>query len=143
MKLFCAISLLSLLLQASAWANDITLHIGMHKIHARIANTYLSRKLGLMHNTRLCEQCGMLFVFSTPGKYKFWMKDTPLPLSIAFISANGRIQKIEEMEANSVKLHSAQSDALYALEMNKAWFAEHGIKTNEFVHGLKNAPGGK
>jgi uncharacterized protein len=143
MKLISAISLLSLLLQASAWADDITLHIGMHEIHARVANTYLSRKLGLMHNTQLCEQCGMLFVFPIPGKYKFWMKDTPLPLSIAFVSANGRIQNTEEMEANSVKLHSAQRDALYALEMNKGWFAEHGIKTNELVHGLKNAPRGK
>jgi uncharacterized membrane protein (UPF0127 family) len=143
MKPFCVILLLALLAQSSAWASDIVLHIGQHEIRAKIANTAIARKQGLMHTSRLCDKCGMLFVFATPGKYRFWMKNTPAPLSIAFISATGRIQQTDEMEANSVNLHTAKSQALYVLEMNRGWFAAHSVNTNQYVLGLQKAPKGE
>lgn len=85
----------------------------------------------------------MLFVFPQPGKYSFWMKGTPLPLSIAFIDADGSILNIAEMEADTLQSHHSQGEALYALEMNKGWFAEHAIKLRQKVHGLQQAPRGK
>ena len=85
----------------------------------------------------------MLFVFPKAGKYRFWMKDTPLPLSIAFIAGDGRILNITEMQANSTRTHSAHGDILYALEMNKGWFTEHAIQTQSQVQGLHQAPPGQ
>jgi uncharacterized membrane protein (UPF0127 family) len=85
----------------------------------------------------------MLFVFPKPGKYYFWMKDTPLPLSIAFIAADGSILNIAEMEANTLQTHHSQDDTLYALEMNKGWFTEHDIKPQQYLQGLQPAPPGK
>jgi uncharacterized membrane protein (UPF0127 family) len=131
------------MLARPAWASDITLSIGKYEIHAKIANTAIGRKQGLMHTSKLCDKCGMLFVFPASGRYKFWMKDTPVPLSIAFISATGRILKTDEMDAYSVNLHSTKRETLYVLEMNKGWFTEHAARTNEIVLGLQKAPKGK
>ncbi len=85
----------------------------------------------------------MLFVFPEPGKHSFWMKNTPLPLSIAFISREGNILNIEEMQALSTQVHTAKANALYALEMNKGWFAMHEIKPDTKVLGLKQVPAGE
>ena len=71
------------------------------------------------------------------------MKDTPLPLSIAFIAADGSILNIAEMKANTLQTHEAKGDALYALEMNKGWFAAHNIKPKNHVQGLQYAPPGQ
>jgi uncharacterized protein len=126
----------------SAWGNEIVLRIGIHKIHASIADTPDSRERGLMKIRQLCENCGMLFVFPRAGKYSFWMQSTPLPLSIAFIAADGNILNIAEMEANSTRIHRAQDDILYALEMNQGWFTEHAIKPQQQIEGLQlTAPG--
>jgi uncharacterized protein len=123
----------------SAWCEDISLNIGSHKIRATLANTQHSRAQGLMNTTHLCDGCGMLFIFPQPGKHKFWMKDTPLSLSIAFISAEGRIVKITEMQANTLHTHSAQEDVLYALEMKAGWFSKHSVKVHDQLHGLDQA----
>lgn len=125
-----------------AWGSDIVLRIGTYNINATVANTPDSRKRGLMHQTQLCGNCGMLFVFPQAGKHNFWMKDTLLPLSIAFIAADGSILNIDEMQANTSDTHSAQGNALYALEMNKGWFNQHAIKPKYRVEGLQQAPQG-
>ncbi len=96
-----------------------------------------------MKNVRLCENCGMLFVFPVPGKYTFWMKDTPIPLSIAFIAADGRIIDLAEMQANTIHLHGSKGYALYALEMNQGWFSKHAIKPEDRVEELHHAPQGQ
>ena len=140
MKFIYAITLLYLTL-SSAWAETMTLHIGQLRIHAEIARTPQSRELGLMQRDHLCPDCGMLFVFPQAGRLSFWMKNTPLPLSIAFIAADGAIINIEEMQPNTTDTHSAQGDALYALEMNKSWFAKNGVKPGHRVSGLEPAPG--
>lgn len=126
-----------------AWGGDIILRIGTHSIRAAVANTPQSRERGLMQHTQLCGNCGMLFVFPKTGKYSFWMKGTPLPLSIAFIADDGKILNIAEMQANSTQTHSTQGNILYALEMNKAWFSEHGIKAQHNVQGLHQAAKGR
>ena len=140
MRWIIALLVFSLIPVKPAWCEDVHLNIGPHKIRASVANTQQSRAYGLMHTTHLCDDCGMLFVFPQPGKHKFWMKDTPLALSIAFVSANGRILKISEMHANTLHTHSAQEDILYALEMKAGWFSKHTIKANDQLHGLDQAP---
>jgi uncharacterized membrane protein (UPF0127 family) len=123
-----------------AWAAEILLKIGPHTIHAEIANTQQSREYGLMQRDHLCADCGMLFVFEQPDRYSFWMKNTLLPLSIAFIAADGSIINIEEMQPNTTDTHNAQGEALYALEMNRDWFTRNHIAPADKVQGLKFAP---
>lgn len=142
MRWTIALILYSLTAQQAAFGNDIELDIRAHNVRAFIANTPESRERGLMRNTQLCANCGMLFIFPQAKKHSFWMKDTPLPLSIAFIAADGTILNIIEMQANTTHSHSAQGNALYALEMNKGWFTEHAIQPKDKVKGLQNLPPG-
>ena len=112
------------------------LHIGKLRIHAEIANTPKSRELGLMQRSSLCADCGMLFVFAQPSRYTFWMKNTPLPLSIAFIGADGTIINIEEMKADTTDIHKADGQALYALEMPSNWFSNNGVQQGAVIFSL-------
>lgn len=121
----------------SAWAESVTLHIGRLRIHAEVARTPQSREQGLMQRKQLCADCGMLFIFDKADKYIFWMKNTPLPLSIAFIAADGAILNIEEMQPNTTDRHIAASDALYALEMNSGWFARNGVRPGDKISELR------
>lgn len=144
MKRLCASILCLLLVIPPAWGADIALQVGRHSVHAEIADTPDSRTAGLMQRDHLCANCGMLFVFPSPGRYTFWMKNTVLPLSIAFISADGKILNIAEMHPNDAsELHGPDGDVLYSLEMNKGWFAKHGIRAGDRVHGLEHAPAGR
>lgn len=128
---------------SATWAEPVpsmktsTLSIGIHQIQAEIADTPRSRERGLMQRTHLCADCGMLFVFEEAAKHGFWMKNTQLPLSIAFINAQGIIINIAEMQANTTTTHQAQGDVLYALEMNRGWFAKHSIKSGDAVRRSK------
>lgn len=143
MRLLSILFLSTLLALQPAWCADIALMVGKHSIRAEIANTPESRTSGLMQRDYLCADCGMLFVFAEAGRYNFWMKNTPLPLSIAFISANGSILDIAEMRPYTTDVHGTQGDALYALEMNSGWFARKGIKRGDKVHGLEHTPRGR
>ncbi|MBI5436361.1 MAG: DUF192 domain-containing protein [Nitrosomonadales bacterium] len=140
MRLLSTLYLSSLLALQPAWCADIALMVGNQRIHAELADTPQSRERGLMQRDHLCADCGMLFVFAEAGRYNFWMKDTPLPLSIAFIAANGAIINIAEMRPNTTELHRANGEALYALEMNSGWFARNGIKPGDRVPGVKHVP---
>ncbi len=143
MKLLITILLLSLTPLQSARGDEMTLRIGLYNIRATVANTPQSRNRGLMKTVRLCENCGMLFVFPVPDKYTFWMKDTPIPLSIAFIAADGRIIDIAEMQANTLNFHGSRGNPLYALEMNQGWFSKRAIKPGDLVEELHRAPKGQ
>jgi uncharacterized protein len=143
MRWIIGLLLYSLVTLPTACGSDISLRIGTHSIRATIANTPDSRARGLMRYTYLCANCGMLFVFPQAGKHHFWMKDTPLPLSIAFIAADGSILNIAEMQANTTQTHSARGDAKYALEMNQGWFSAHAIKPGDRVQGLQQSPRGQ
>lgn len=119
----------------------VTLSINGNAIQAEVADSPAERERGLMQRKHLCSSCGMLFVFDRPSRLIFWMKNTPLPLSIAFIDAQGRIINMEEMQPETETYHYAAGEALYALEMNASWFAQHQIKTGDRVYGL-NLPDG-
>lgn len=138
MRWYCAFLFNCLLPLSSAWGDDANLRIGPHIVKAEIAATPESRMRGLMQRSSLCAQCGMLFVFPAAGRHGFWMKDTPLPLSIAFIAPDGSIINIEEMQPHAIERHYAKNKALYALEMNGGWFARHGIKAGDRVLGAMN-----
>lgn len=129
--LFCFVAL------QPAWAENILLSIGEHDIDAEIANTPQARERGLMYRQSLCPDCGMLFVFAKAGRPSFWMKNTLLPLSVAFITTDGFILNIEEMQPNTINIHRSRGgNALYALEMNSGWFARNGIRQGDQVQGL-------
>lgn len=139
MKWIIALIFYGLTSLQAARSEEIELNFGTHKIRAAIANTPKSRAQGLMNTTHLCDDCGMLFVFPHQGNHKFWMKNTQLPLAIAFINSKGHILKISEMQAHSLHNYSAQGDILYALEMNAGWFSARQIKTGEQIEGLNQA----
>jgi len=143
MRFFFARSLLFFFVLQPAWGENISLKIGNHSILAEVANTPQSRNHGLMQRSLLCANCGMLFIFEKADRYSFWMKNTPLPLSIAFIAADGSILNIEKMQPNTIDTHNALGDALYALEMNSGWFTRNGIKRGIIVQGLGLAPKGQ
>lgn len=119
-----------------AQGSELTLQVGKNIIRAEIADTPQTREHGLMQRKTLCPDCGMLFVFPFAARYGFWMKNTSLPLAIAFIGRDGRIVNIAEMQPYSQDIHYAQADALYGLEMNGGWFAAHDIHPGEPVLNL-------
>ena len=115
----------------------VELGAGMYLIRAELAASDATRSLGLMHRTSLAANGGMLFVFDAPGAYCMWMKNTPLPLSVAFIDAAGAIVNIEDMQPHTEQSHCAARPATYALEMRQGWFAARGIRAGERLRGLE------
>ena len=114
----------------------IPLSINGHKIVAEVAATPERRSLGLMNRFSLQPDHGMVFVFEAPQPLGFWMKNTYIPLSIAFADADGRIVNIEDMKPQTEETHWSRGPALYALEMKKGWFAERGIGPGAVVKGM-------
>ena len=112
------------------------LTIGEHKLTAEVVVTPEQRAVGLMNRFSLKTDHGMLFVFERPEPQGFWMKNTFIPLSIAFIGADGRIVNIEDMRPQTEETHWSKGPALYALEMRKGWFAEKGIGPGAVVKGI-------
>jgi len=113
-----------------------TLTIGKHKLTAEIAATPAQRETGLMNRFSLKPDTGMLFVFERAEAQAFWMRNTYVALSIAYIGADGKILNIEDMQPQTDDSHWSKGPALYALEMKKGWFAEKGIGAGESVGGL-------
>jgi len=111
-----------------------------HRIEAEVAATPQTRAQGLMHRTELPEHRGMLFVFPHDAAHCFWMKNTLIPLSIAFIDAEGRISNIAEMQPRSEANHCARQPVRYALEMNRGWFSQRGLKAGDVIGGIARAP---
>ena len=115
---------------AFARINDRTLRI-------ETVDTPQKRAMGLMFRDSLCENCGMLFIFDEPAVQNFWMKNTKIPLSIAFINSKMQIVKICDMEPfDEASRHSSEVPVLYALEVNKNWFSKNRIKTGDSVELL-------
>jgi uncharacterized membrane protein (UPF0127 family) len=113
-----------------------SLSIDGHKLTAEVAATPEDRATGLMHRFSLKPDHGMLFVFEHAEAQAFWMKNTFIPLSIAFVAADGRILNIEDMAPQDERPHWSKGAALHALEMRKGWFAERGIRPGSLVAGL-------
>jgi uncharacterized membrane protein (UPF0127 family) len=110
--------------------------LGTHKLNAELARTAEERQRGLMFRESLAENQGMMFQFAQADHYCMWMKNTLIPLSIAFIDEQGKIINIEEMQANSEQTTCAKSKARYALEMNSGWYSQRQIKAGQQVEGL-------
>jgi len=131
------------LLPVSAYCSEVNvipLTISGYEIAAEVAHTQLSRSQGLMYRESLEENTGMLFVFPSSGYYSMWMKNTYIPLSVAFIDVRGVILNIAEMQPETLTSHDAAGMAKYALEMNKGWFAARKITVGAQVTGLERAP---
>jgi uncharacterized membrane protein (UPF0127 family) len=114
----------------------IILLAGSHRVEALVARTDEHRELGLMHRESLAEDEGMLFIHDAPVDACYWMKDTPLHLSIAFIGDGGSILNVEEMAAHSLEGARAHGPVRFVLEMNKGWFAERGLDAGSAIAGL-------
>jgi uncharacterized membrane protein (UPF0127 family) len=113
----------------------VKLAAGMHRIDAQVASTPDQRMTGLMHRKEMPQHEGMLFVFEFPSQQCFWMKNTLLPLSIAFIADDGTIVNIDEMAPQTLASHCSLKPVRYVLEMNKGWFAKKGIKAGHKLDG--------
>jgi uncharacterized membrane protein (UPF0127 family) len=128
-----------LLLSGHVLAADLptrTLSIRGQQLVVEVASTSESRSTGLMNRFSLRTDQGMLFVFEAPQPLAFYMKNTYVPLSIAFVDQRGRIINIEDMRPLDESTHWSKGPALYAIEMRQGWFAQRGIGAGDAVQGL-------
>lgn len=134
--LFCSIVCAHEALAAESTLERQQFKIGTYAIDAELARTAEERQRGLMFRESLAENQGMMFQFTQADHYCMWMKNTLIPLSIAFIDEHGKIINIEEMRANSEQTTCAKSKARYALEMNAGWYNQRQIMVGQKVEGL-------
>ena len=135
------IGVLAVAFAATAHAGPPTVQLsaGMHLIHAEVAADVPTRMQGLMHRRSLAANAGMLFVFDESAIHCMWMKNTLIPLSVAFIDQGGTILNIADMQPHSEQSHCAAAPARFALEMTKGWFAQRGVKPGTKLGGLEKA----
>ena len=114
----------------------VQLNAGMYLIRAEVAADLASRARGLMFRREMPSNAGMLFIFDEPGSQCMWMKNTLIPLSVAFLDDEGKIVNIEDMTPQTEDSHCARQPARYALEMNRGWFAARGIKPGTRLGGI-------
>jgi uncharacterized protein len=133
---------LTLLLGVAAQAQDtpqklatVQLSAGMHLIQAQLARTPDERSIGLMYRQTMPVNEGMLFAFEAPAQQCFWMKNTLLPLSIAFLADDGSIVNIEDMKPQTLDSHCSARPVRFVLEMNQGWFAKRGLKAGSRLQG--------
>jgi uncharacterized membrane protein (UPF0127 family) len=115
--------------------DPIKLSAGIHVINAELATTPEQREIGLMNRPTMEVNDGMLFVFERPGQQCFWMKNTLIPLSVAFLADDGTVVNVEEMQPQTLDGHCSIKPVRFVLEMNKGWFAKRGIKPGAKVRG--------
>jgi uncharacterized membrane protein (UPF0127 family) len=113
---------------------------GIQVIQAEVASTEPQREQGLMFRKQIEGNQGMVFVFGYSASQCMWMKNTLVPLSVAFMDAGGKILNIEDMRPQTLDSHCSAAPAPYALEMSLGWFAKHGIPSGTVIHGLPGAP---
>ncbi|MBU6225873.1 MAG: DUF192 domain-containing protein [Burkholderiales bacterium] len=134
---------LGVLFCSSAWAQGapqlqlprIQLQAGMHQIQAQVAATPDQRSIGLMHRTEMPQAEGMLFAFEQATQQCFWMKNTLMPLTAAFIADDGTIVNLADMKPQTTDAHCSEQPVRWVLEMNQGWFAKRGIKAGFKLQG--------
>lgn len=114
----------------------VKLNFGIHLVTAELADNDASRMRGLMFRERLTPNHGMLFVFEARAVHCMWMRNTLIPLSVAFIDDDGSVVNIEDMQPKTEVSHCASRPVRYALEMDKGWFAQRGLKAGAKMSGL-------
>ena len=122
--------------RADAAMPTLTLKVAAHPLKVEVAVTEEQRNQGLMFRKSLGRDDGMLFIFDDPGYYAMWMKNTLIPLSVAFVDAQGTILNILDMEPQTLDSHGAAGPAVYAIETNVGWFTAHKVKAGDKVTGL-------
>ena len=141
---------MALVMSASAWAQGqaqlnlprTLMSVGVHQIDAQVARTPQEHAIGLMFRKEMPPNEGMLFVFKDPSKQCFWMKNTLLGLTAAFVADDGTVVNLEDMQANTTDSHCSSQPVRYVLEVNQGWFAKKGIKAGAKLSGapFKAAP---
>ena len=130
----------------TAWAQSeipspklptLSLKVDGQVIRVEVARREVDRRQGLMYRTTLGKNEGMLFVYAKPMRLCMWMKNTPLPLSVAFIDAQGKIVNIADMQPHTLQAHCAARPVPYALEMRQGWFCQKAISAGSVVTGLE------
>jgi uncharacterized membrane protein (UPF0127 family) len=140
--LAATIAIISSILITPAFAQQgrqfqvITLTAGMHLIKAEVAANEAERQQGLMFRKSMGTNEGMVFLFGAPAGVCMWMKNTLIPLSVAFIDDDGKIVNIEDMQPQTIESHCAKKPVRYALEMNQGWFKQKNIKPGSVIEGL-------
>ena len=112
------------------------LSAGIYVIKAEVAANDVHRQQGLMYREKMAANEGMLFIFDAPAKACMWMKNTLIPLSVAFIDSDGKIVNIEDMKPQTTDSHCGKGLVRYALEMNQGWFRQKNIKPGILIQGL-------
>ena len=135
--IFLILSAVAAAAAAQAQLPVTELTAGMHVIRAEVADNMAARMQGLMHRKSMAQNAGMVFVFDEKAPHCMWMKNTLIPLSVAFLDDAGAIINIADMQPHSEQSHCAARPARYALEMNKGWFAQRGIKSGAKLRGLE------
>jgi uncharacterized protein len=133
---FVFVAVASVLLSTPASAQDApqlnlprtALSAGMHRIDAQVAASPQQRQIGLMFRKEMPQHEGMLFIFDVPSQQCFWMKNTFLPLTAAFVADDGEIVNLADMTPQSTQSHCSAKPVRYVLEMNQGWFDKKGIK---------------
>jgi uncharacterized membrane protein (UPF0127 family) len=146
MKKLLATSSAALLLLAAGSAlaqqasfGSAKLSAGMHLIKAEVAANDPQRQQGLMFREKMDSNNGMVFIFDQANTQCMWMKNTLLPLSVAFIDDQGKIVNIEDMQPQTLDSHCSKKPVRYALEMNLGWFRQKNIKPGMSIEGLQAA----
>jgi uncharacterized membrane protein (UPF0127 family) len=139
MKFLSLVFFLLLTSAAALAAPTIELSAGMHRIEAEVASSNAERATGLMNRPSMPIHRGMLFVFPEAGVQCFWMKNTLIPLSIAFLDDSGRIVQIADMQPQSLDNHCSAKPVRFALEMNAGWFRSRGLAAGGKINGLDKA----
>jgi len=136
------LSLFWLLVSLVAHAGPpVQIVVGGATVVAEIAETRAERAMGLMGRAALATDHGMLFVYPDSAPRSFWMKNTPLPLSIAFLDATGRVVHMADMKPMSTEKVESVHPAMYALEMERGWFVAHQVQVGQRVAGLPSSAG--
>ena len=113
----------------------VALSAGMHQIDAQVALNPEQRQVGLMFRKNMPQHEGMIFVFEQPTKQCFWMKDTLLPLTAAFVADDGTIVNLADMKPQTLDAHCSDKPVRYVLEMNQGWFFKKGIRAGTKLQG--------
>ena len=136
--------------QASTWAADApgkpqqlpttTLGISFYSIKAELAQTERQREIGLMHRTAMGANDGMIFVFERAGTQCFWMKNTLLPLTAAFVADDGTIVNLADMKPQTTDSHCSEKPVRFVLEMHQGWFTKKGLNAGSRLRGVVFKP---